>query len=392
MSTGSVLPVNVYTDQDFYVPSFRVIVRSKELRAELNDVMSVSYSDSLTSIDSFDMTVNNWDAETLSFKYSDGSLFTPWQDVELWMGYLRDGKEERRRMLVGEITTMTPNFPASGGPTLTVRALNLFHRFRIKQESQAFFNQTDTAIAEVLVGRIADQIRKTSPKVHLVLDPADVKRNKKLEKNNPVPYLIMNNQYPILFLMERARRIGYDLTMDEVAVGESREVTFHFRPSSAVTRKTYALEWGVSLISFQPTFRTADQVAKVTVRGWDPKAKKPIEQSAVREDLKDEHVIDPDMLGVNEPQLAQQVTVDEPVSSAVEAKEYAKKILRQKASVMVTAKGKTVGLPDLRAGVKVAIGNLGRFSGVYLVTETTHSLGDGGYTTDFTARMEGSVG
>ncbi len=63
--------------------------------------------------------------------------------------------------------------------------------------------------------------------------------------------------------------------------------------------------------------------------------------------------------------------------------------------VIVEGKGKTVGLPDLRAGVKIQIKGLGeRFSGtdakpnVYLVTSTTHSLGAGGYTTDFTARME----
>ena len=30
----------------------------------MNDVMSVTYSDSLANVDSFDMTVNNWDAAT----------------------------------------------------------------------------------------------------------------------------------------------------------------------------------------------------------------------------------------------------------------------------------------------------------------------------------------
>ena len=58
-------------------------------------------------------------------------------------------------------------------------------------------------------------------------------------------------------------------------------------------------------------------------------------------------------------------------------------------------RGRTIGLPDLRAGVKVQIKGLGRrFSGsddqpiVYLVTSTTHAFGGNGYTTDFTARME----
>jgi len=65
---------------------------------------------------------------------------------------------------------------------------------------------------------------------------------------------------------------------------------------------------------------------------------------------------------------------------------------------MVEAKGKTVGLPDLRTGVKVQIKGLGsRFSGPdekhlfsYLITSTTHTVSDSGYTTDFSARMEKS--
>jgi hypothetical protein len=32
----------------------------------LSDVISVSYSDSLKEIDSFEMVVNNWDAEALT--------------------------------------------------------------------------------------------------------------------------------------------------------------------------------------------------------------------------------------------------------------------------------------------------------------------------------------
>ena len=75
------------------------------------------------------------------------------------------------------------------------------------------------------------------------------------------------------------------------------------------------------------------------------------------------------------------------------------KKLRQIAGVIVEAKGKTIGLPDLRTGVKLQILGLGtRFSQPagqapfsYLVTASTHTITDGGYTTDFTARMEKSL-
>ena len=378
-------PVDIYRNQDFYVPSFKILVGNRELLA-VSDVMSVNYSDSLTSIDSYDLTVSNWDAEGLRFKYSDGDTFLPWTETELWMGYQRDGKDERRRMLIGEITTMTPSFPSGGGPTLTVRALNLLHRFRTKQEVKTYFNKTDTEVAQDLVSMIARVVRKRTPQVSLALDPQDIEENRKNEEQ--VPFLILNNQFPIVFLMERARRIGYDLSIYEVPVGTQKNVFFHFRPASEIQRRTFVLEWGTSLISFQPSLRTADQVSKVTVRGWHPGDKKPIQEVATRADLVKEGVVNPLDLGVNEPALNEEITVDRPVSSSTEAKGFAKAILRQKASELVTAKGKTVGLPELLRGVKIQINKLGRFSGTYVVTETTHSLGDGGYTTDFTARME----
>jgi phage protein D len=56
---------------------------------------------------------------------------------------------------------------------------------------------------------------------------------------------------------------------------------------------------------------------------------------------------------------------------------------------MVKASGTTVGLPDLRAGQRVLISGIGsRLSGIYFVTDTTHTIGDSGYTTRFNARRE----
>lgn len=55
----------------------------------------------------------------------------------------------------------------------------------------------------------------------------------------------------------------------------------------------------------------------------------------------------------------------------------------------LTATGSTVGLPGLRAGTLLSIGGVGsRSSGRYLVTATTHSIGDSGYTTRFECRRE----
>jgi phage protein D len=80
------------------------------------------------------------------------------------------------------------------------------------------------------------------------------------------------------------------------------------------------------------------------------------------------------------------------VQSDGEARDAARERMLKLAQKMVQGKGKTVGLHDLRAGRKIRIKGLGRFSGLYAVNTTTHTIGDGGYTTDFTATMEKKLG
>jgi hypothetical protein len=303
------------------------------------------------------------------------------------MGYFQNGKDKRRVMLIGEITTMTPNFSQGGQLTLTVRGLNLFHRFRTKQQTKAFFGKKDTEIAQELVDEIAKELRKKSPQLHLRLNPDDVSNN--LRRETQIPYLLMDSQFPIKFLMDRARDIGYELTMVEASEGNRREVTFNFHPTSDVNRSTYLLEWGKSLISFQPSLQVANQVAALTVRGWNPQTKGEIKVTVERNEIKG--IVTPSKLGIEEPEPAKksEIVVDRPIQNEDEAKLLATSRMRQIAEALVEARGKTIGLPDLRSGGKIQINGVGkRFSGVYLVTSTTHTIGEGGYTTDFTARME----
>lgn len=387
------LPVNIYENQDFYVPAFIIRMMNKDVDpVVMNDIMSVTYTDSLDKIDSFEMTVNNWDpgAKTLdqtAFKYSDKDTFNPWKDIELQMGYYRNGESELRTMLIGEITTLTPNFPQSGASTLTVRGLNLLHRFRTKPDTKPFFKKKDSDIAKELVDKIATEIRKTSPQLKLKLDENDYKTNIKEEKE--IEYLLMNNQFPIRFLMERARDLGYDLSMVEASQGNNRDVTLRYRKGSDVKRKTYIVEWGKSLISFQPTLQFANQVAEVTVRGWNPQTKKEIKVTVKRSEIKG--IVTPSELGVSENDLAKKsdIVIDRPVKDEAAARLLATNRLKKINEALVEAKGKTIGVPDLRAGSKVEIRGVGeRFAGIYLITSTTHSIGDGGYTTDFTGKME----
>ena len=366
----------IYQGQEFYIPQFQVKLRGRPLGQDVvRDILSVTYKDNIAEIDSFEITINNWDADKRSFKFSDGDLFDPGKQIELWMGY--NGKDSLRLMLTGEITALKPSFPSSGQPTLAITGLNLMHRLRTKQESHAYENLKDSEIALQIGSRL---------NLDVVVD-----RNA-LAQEEKYPYLFQDNQYDIIYLMERARHVGYDLFVRESGEnGQSGESSLYFGPSVSVRNVSYKLTYGRSLIEFQPELSTAKQVSKVTVRGWDAVKKDKIEYTAKRSDIKTKGVGDAG--GQAEIDQAfgdrEEVITDKPVRSLQEATTLATETLENIAKEMVKGHGSTVGLPDLRAGSILIIDGIGtRFSGRYFVTSTTHAIGDGGYTTQFDCRRE----
>ena len=384
----------------FYVPQFEVRIEGVGLpRDVLRDVREVSYHDDINEIDGFNITVNNWDPALRAYKYvgsetsaslqgsTDESarqrLFDPCnKKVELWIGY--PGKLQL--MLTGIFTSLAPSFPSSGGPTLTVGALNLLHRFRGEKHTQVFENKT--------ASQIASQFTLSNPSTKTNLKVVPDSKNDSLEQGQEIPYLLQDSQYDLDFLLALARRHGYVLLLQEEERDSHGRVTrpaqLYFGPSNGTGLRQAMVEmaWGKSLMEFQPTLTTANQIKSVTVRGWDRAKKQPIEGKASLDDSDFKFNDDlKELLNVCDPHEEQ--VVNEPVFTEAEAKKRARDILLNQFRDMVTASITTVGLPDLRAGRNVVISGVGsRFGGNYFITQTTHSLGANGYTTQFNARRE----
>jgi phage protein D len=396
---SEVLPQDVFVGQDFYAPALRLVIGGKVVQRIESDVVSLTYTDKNNEVDSAELTVNNWDPDAQVpdgngrakgfWKYSENKMLDPWQEVEVWMGYYRGGNDELRCMMVGETVRMTPGFTA-GPATLTVRALGILNRFRTVQISKDYFQKKDSWIFRDIVQTVAQQTRQSLANIDLVVDDDEI--NRTMANEDEIKHLTIKQEYAINFLFERSRAIHYELAVDvSQAQAGRRTVTLHFRPPNAVKRATYILEWGKSLISFSPSFATSNQVNQVIVRCWNAQLKKKFEGSATLADLSAEGVIDPvaDMKANAGPAANRtEIITDEIVQSDAEATQLAKSRLRVIAQSLISGKGRTIGLPDLRQGTKLQIKGLGRFNGFYLVEQTTHSMGDGGYTTDFTARME----
>lgn len=363
--------IPIYQGQDFYVPYFEVKLKNSALKQDvIRDIIQVSYKDSLDNIDSCEITINNWDAEKRSFKYSDSDIFVPGSDLELWMGYY--GKGDMVLMIQAEITTLRPTFPAGGQPTLTISALNPLHKLRRQQESHKYENLTDSKIAKQIAGRLDMDIRTDA-------DAA--------AREEEYKYLFQNNQYDLVFLLERARKIGYDLFIEDTEDGER----MYFGPSVNLRQTTYKLTYGRSLIQFQPNLDVSNQVARVKVRGWDAENKTNIEETVTRDEIALQGVGCPALQQALEESFEEreEVITDKPVNSVQEARTLARETLERNAKEMVKGNGSTVGLPDLRAGSVLEIEGLDQcFSGRYFVTGTTHTIGGSGYTTQFDCRRE----
>jgi phage protein D len=349
---------------DFYVPAYEIKVGGRPLnRQAIHDIVSVSYSDSLENIDAFSLVINNWDEKKRTVKYSEGDLFAPGKRVELKLGYRDRGLVP---LLIGEITSLGPAFPATGPPTLSVSGLSIMHRLRKQPRSDVYEKKKDSAIAKQIAQSIG----------------VDIETSQQAEAAEQViPFVVQHNQQDIVFLLQRARRIGYELTVREDASGNPK---LFFGPQSKGKKVPFKLHWGGSLLAFDPKLTTAQQVGKVTVHAWHPTSKKLIVGTATRAEL-----------GRQEPFVEafdqrQEIIADRPVADAAEATQLALETLRHIANHYVTASGSTVGLPELRTGSLVEVTGLGPkyFDGTYFLTASTHTVGDGGYTTGFQARLE----
>jgi uncharacterized protein len=384
----------------FYVPRFEIKIAGANLPLDvLRDVMQVTYKDSVKELDSFEITVNNWDADKKQFKYVGAetqdslkknplhNLFNPCgYEVDVLMGY---GPNPLTLMLRGNFVTMEPNFPSSGGSTLTVRGLNILHKLRTSRHTYAWEKQRPSEIAKSFPDLPLDPKEPNKKRFPL---PVDIEGSD-VNNETPIEYIAQSNQWDIEFLLALARRVGYVIFVkEEEKKGNTvvKERRLFFGPSDGnhpgFRPVTFELKWGLSLIDFKPTLTTANQIKSVTVNGWDRKTKQPIRGTASVETLTLNGDLRENFESCDE---REERVEDEPVFTQDEANKRAKDLLKERSRDLVKASGTCIGLPELRAGQRVVIGNLGsRFSGQYFITDTTHTISDGGYITKFNGRRE----
>lgn len=391
----------------FYVPQFEVLVEGAGLPGDvMRDVIELTYDDDLDNMDSFQITVSNWDEVAKRYKYigsedaaamgagrdgqadagSEGAnryqFFEPCsKQVKIQMGYMGDLKT----MMTGFFTTMEPSFMPSAPATLNVRGINVLQRLRTKKYNDFFEDEKPSDIARLVGERRDEDLNALRLPIEIVTDPGV------LENERAINQIAQRNEYSIDFLWKLARREGYVITMIEPA-NEGEDPRIRFAPSErgqSLGEAVYELKLGQSLIDFKPRITTANQFKSVTVNSWNRRTQERISETVSFEDEEMQELNADLRYLLCMCDAREELVVDEPQWDENQAKERARALLLDQQKQMVKASGTTIGLPLLKAGTRVRISDVGaRLSGLYFVTKTQHIFNDSGYITKFDARRE----
>jgi phage protein D len=345
---------------DTLAPEFTISVNGTPLSNEAAaDLLKVSVVDDVDAPGMFAITIAAWDTTEMKPKWMDDSLFQEGNPVEVRFGY----RDNTKRAMSGEITGLEPEFQEARPPTLTIRGYDRSHRLMRARKTRSFTNCKDSDI----VNQIASDVG-LRPQVE--------------DSGVNLPYVLQHNQTDLDFLLSRARRINF-----EVSVNDKDLV---FRPRKISDSPELTLHREVELLDFRPRLTTVGQVPGLEVRGWDPAKKEKIVGTAGVGD-------EPQLMGGSRsgPSVSRKAfgtpgsaRVTAPVQSQDEADAMAKRGFGEMALAYVRADGRCIGEPRMRAGTVVKIEGIGtRFSGSYYVTSTEHSFGPSkGYRTQFSAR------
>ena len=342
-------------------PRWQITVEGKDVSAEISaDVLSVSFEDHATDADMVTLELAN----PLN-RWTDSPLFEPGNVLELAIGY----GQSLTPVFKGPVVRPEPTFPADGVPTLTLCAYDLSHGMRRDEEKKRA-----ATWQEITDSDLATQIAQKHG-----FKAADIDVD---ETQLVIPYVAQGNETDWAFLKRRAERIGFEVFVDRD--------TFHFHaPRDALSQLPGTLEYRRNLRSFDARLSVEKQVTKVIVKGWDATAGEPIVAIATGDDTARSVLGEKAAADFVKEDFGDGAKIlhDLVPRTVKEAEELAKAYLKQREYMLVEGSGSVVGDPDLKAKTLVEIAGVGaRYSGTYYVTKVTHSIGDGGYVSDFDCR------
>jgi phage protein D len=347
---------------DVSTPAFEIAINGVKLTPGISALITaVEVTHESNSLDHVALTVLNLYP---AFPFTHGRQQLDLGDaVTIKLGYV----DYLHQVFDGEVTGLRPSFSSSEPSTISVEGHNRLHRLQARTRTRTFQGKTDKDIAETIArdNGLTPKAEMTSP---------------------PHTYVLQRNQTDLAFLLERAKKIRFEVVVD----GR----TLYFRKPADGGPAGLALSWGSgapplrALHHFEATLDVTKPVPAVQVNGADPTTGKPIKATskaapaAVRRG-KTAAMIAKDVYASSSPTAVTGV----PVATEEEAVSIAQAIFEERALRTLTGSGTALGNPQIRAGKILGLDGLGlQFSGNYFITRSTHRLDHRGYETTFALR------
>src|SRR5262249_47181180 len=140
----------------------------------------------------FMLQLGNWDDSKADMKWSDRDVFQAGKPVEIEMGY----RDHLALMISGEITGFELSGDVDQPPVFTVRGYDRWHRLMRGRKTMTYTRMKESDIA----GQIASNLGLTAE----AEDTTQV-----------LDYVLQHNQTDAEFLRSRARRIGYEVFVQQ---------------------------------------------------------------------------------------------------------------------------------------------------------------------------------
>ncbi len=347
------------------VPNFEVSINGSPLETEVQaHIAGVTVDTSVEWPGMFVIELTG--SNTLPDEHQwvdDQALFAFGHAVEVKLGY----EQKPETLIKGEITALEPEFSHDRLPRLIVRGYDRRHRLLRGRKTRTFVQQKDSDIAAQLASEAGLTGETTDSQV-------------------THDYVLQANQTDLEFLAERARRIEYEVVVEDK--------NLLFRPVANAESEVLTLTMLDGLLEFSPRLTSAGQVSEVSVRGWSVKEKQEITGKA---GIGDEvsamgGASSGGKLAEGAFGAAPEVIASHPTLTQAEADQMAKARFNHLSLGLIAGEGICLGRPDLRAGKVIKLEGLGtRFSGLYYVTTAVHRYSSQrGYRTHFCVRRNAS--
>lgn len=280
-----------------------------------------------------------------------GDLFVLGKTLEVKMGY----KDKLKLMFYGIIASVTVDYPEDNLPSITVKGLDMSTLMMKGTKSRSWNDKKYSDVVKEVASSYVPQLKVD-------------------DTGEKISTIVQSQMSDFKFLEFIAFTCNYDLFL--------ADKTLYFRKPMTATSKVLTLSYGQYLHSFHAEMSLAEQLTRVTVRGWDDKKQEAIiASSSTINKLGSNAKTGKDLLSTHG-EFEEHVYTN--VDSANEASTKAEALMNRRAMKLIVGEGQAVGIPELKAGRYVMLDGLGKqLDQPFYVTASTHKLDGSGYTTSF---------